>query len=72
MIITVLAVAAATWSVGMALAPLLQLRRMLSRRSSDGVSIAYLVLLLPGFYLRVSYGTASSDPPWSSPTRWQR
>lgn len=58
---TVLAVAAASWSVVMALAPLLQLRRMLGGRSSDDVSIGYLVLLLPGFCLWVSYGIASGD-----------
>ncbi len=59
--ITTLAVAAATWGVVMALAPLLQLRRMLRRRSSDDVSIGYLLLLLPGFCLWVSYGIASGD-----------
>lgn len=58
---TVLAVAAASWGVVMALAPLLQLRRMLRRRSSEDVSIGYLVLLLPGFCLWVSYGIASGD-----------
>lgn len=58
---TVLAVAAASWGVVMALVPLLQLRRMLGRRSSDDVSIGYLVLLLPGFCLWVSYGIASGD-----------
>lgn len=61
MLTTVLAVAAASWGVVMALAPLLQLRRMLRRRSSDDVSIEYLVLLLPGFCLWVSYGIASHD-----------
>lgn len=62
MIITVIASAAATWGVVMALAPLLQLRRMLRRRSSADVSIGYLVLLLPGFCLWVSYGIASGAP----------
>lgn len=61
MLTTVLAVAAASWGVVMALAPLLQLRRMLRRRSSEDVSIGYLVLLLPGFCLWVSYGIASGD-----------
>lgn len=56
-----LAVTASTWGVVMALAPLLQVRRMLRRRSSDDVSIGYLVLLLPGFCLWVSYGIASGD-----------
>lgn len=61
MLTTVLAVAAATWGVVMALAPL-QLRRMLRRRSSEDVSIGYLVVLIPGFCLWVSYGIASGDP----------
>lgn len=61
MLVTFLAVTAATWGVVMALAPLLQLRRMLRRRSSEDVSIGYLVLLLPGFCLWVSYGISSGD-----------
>lgn len=61
MLTTVLAVCAATWGVVMAVAPLLQLRRMLRRRSSADVSIGYLVLLLPGFCLWVGYGIASGD-----------
>lgn len=61
MVTTVLAVCAATWGVVMAVAPLLQLRRMLLRRSSADVSIGYLALLLPGFCLWVGYGSASGD-----------
>lgn len=61
MLTTILAVAAATWGVVMAVAPLLQLRRMLRRRSSEDVSIGYLVVLLPGFSLWASYGIASGD-----------
>ncbi|HEX5403113.1 MAG TPA: SemiSWEET family transporter, partial [Pseudonocardiaceae bacterium] len=45
----------------MALAPLLQIRRMLQRRSSADVSVAYLLILLPGFALWVAYGLASDD-----------
>lgn len=55
------AIAAATWAVLMALAPLLQIRRMLQRRSSADVSVAYLLILLPGFALWVAYGLASDD-----------
>lgn len=61
MLITVLAVVAATWGLVMAVAPLLQVRRMLRRRSSADVSVGYLVLLLPGFCLWVAYGIASGD-----------
>ena len=58
---TLLAFAAATWGVVMAIAPLLQVRRMLRRRSSDDVSVGYLALLVPGFCLWVAYGVASGD-----------
>lgn len=58
---TVLAFCAATWSLVRALAPLLQLRRMLRRRSSADVSVGYLVLLLLGFCLWVGYGNVSGD-----------
>lgn len=59
--VTASAVAAASWAVLMALAPLLQVRRMLQRRSSEDVSIGYLMVLLPGFALWILYGIASSD-----------
>jgi len=53
-----LAVLAASWGVLMALSPTLQVRRMLERRSSADVSIAYLAVLQIGFTLWVGYGTA--------------
>ena len=53
-----LAVLAASWGVLMALSPTLQVRRMLERRSSADVSIAYLAVLQIGFTLWVAYGTA--------------
>jgi MtN3 and saliva related transmembrane protein len=56
---TALAVAAATWAVGMAVAPLLQIRAMVRRRSSAGVSLGYFTILLVGFALWVTYGVAS-------------
>jgi len=58
---SILAVTAASWAVVMGLAPLLQLRRMLERRSSDDISIGYLLLLLPGFALWVAYGVAAGN-----------
>jgi len=60
-VVGILAVAAATWAVLMAVAPLLQVRRMLQRRSSADVSVGYLLILLPGFALWVAYGVASED-----------
>lgn len=53
-----LAVLAASWGVLMALSPTLQVRRMLARRSSADVSIAYLAVLQIGFGLWVGYGLA--------------
>lgn len=59
--VAIFAVAAASWAVLMGVAPLLQVRRMLHRRSSADVSIGYLLILLPGFALWVAYGIASTD-----------
>jgi MtN3 and saliva related transmembrane protein len=56
---TALAVAAATWAVLMALAPVLQIRAIVWRRSSQGVSVGYFAILLVGFALWVAYGVAS-------------
>ena len=51
-----LAVIAASWM--MALSPILQLRRILERRSSADISIAYLAVLQVGFTLWIAYGIA--------------
>jgi MtN3 and saliva related transmembrane protein len=53
-----LAVLAASWGVIMALSPVLQLRRILERRSSADLSIAYLSVLQVGFTLWIAYGAA--------------
>ena len=60
---TVLGVTAATWALLMALSPLLQIREILRRRSSAGVSIAYFAVLLVGFALWIAYGYARRDLP---------
>jgi len=57
-----LGVTAASWGVLMALSPLLQIRRILERRSSADVSIAYLVVLQIGFALWVGYGWSLGNP----------
>jgi uncharacterized protein with PQ loop repeat len=57
-----LGVAAAAWGVLMAISPLLQIRRMVERRSSADVSIAYLAVLEFGFLLWVGYGIALGNP----------
>jgi uncharacterized protein with PQ loop repeat len=59
-LVTALAFAAAAWAVLMALGPLLQIRTIVHRRSSQGVSIAYFGILLVGFALWVAYGIADS------------
>ena len=56
MLANVLGIGAATWGVVMALAPALQIRRILERRSSDDVSIGYFLVLLFGFTLWIAYG----------------
>lgn len=53
-----LAALAAGWGVLMALAPMLQMRRVLERRSSADISISYLAVLQVGFSLWVAYGIA--------------
>jgi MtN3 and saliva related transmembrane protein len=60
-VVAIFAFAAASWAILMGVAPLLQVRRMLQRRSSADVSIGYLLILLPGFALWVIYGLASHD-----------
>jgi uncharacterized protein with PQ loop repeat len=46
----------------MAVAPFLQLRKILRRRSSEGVSIGYFAVLAVGFVLWLAYGIDRSDP----------
>ena len=60
---TALGVAAATWGMFMAVSPLLQVREIRRRRSSEGISIGYFAVLLVGFALWVAYGLARADVP---------
>jgi uncharacterized protein with PQ loop repeat len=62
-----LAVLAAGWGVLMALSPILQIRRMLERRSSADVSIGYLLVLQVGFGLWMGYGVALGNPAIFTP-----
>lgn len=57
----ILAVLAASWGVLMALSPILQIRRILERRSSADVSIGYLGVLLVGFALWAGYGLSIAN-----------
>ena len=46
----------------MAIAPVLQIRRMLRARSSHQVSVGYFMVLLIGFLLWIAYGAAAGIP----------
>lgn len=63
MVSVTLGITAASWAVVMALSPILQIRQILRRRSSAGISISYFGVLMVGFGLWVSYGIASHDLP---------
>jgi uncharacterized protein with PQ loop repeat len=60
---TALGVAAATWGVIMALSPVMQIRRMVRLRSSRDVSIGYLMVIVVGFSVWISYGIALRNLP---------
>jgi MtN3 and saliva related transmembrane protein len=60
---TILGIVAASWAVLMGLSPLLQIREILRRGSSAGVSIRYFEILFVGFALWIAYGFASADLP---------
>jgi uncharacterized protein with PQ loop repeat len=59
---TSLAVVTTSWGVLMAMAPFLQIRAILGRRSSEGVSIGYFCVLAVGFVLWLAYGFDRGDP----------
>jgi MtN3 and saliva related transmembrane protein len=63
MVSTALGITAASWAVVMALSPILQIRELVRRDSSEGISISYFVVLLIGLGLWISYGVASHDVP---------
>ena len=54
--------AASAWGVAMAVAPILQVRRMIVRRSSADVSVPYLLVLQIGFGLWFAYGIVAANP----------
>jgi MtN3 and saliva related transmembrane protein len=60
--VTTLGIAAATWGIVMALAPVLQIRRILRNNSSKDVSIGYLAVLVVGFALWIVYGATIGKP----------
>ena len=60
---TTLAVAATSWGVLMALAPLLQVRVILRERDASGTSKTWIVILLIGFVLWFTYGVSTGSVP---------
>ncbi len=58
-----LAVVVTFYGLFMAASPALQIRLMLRRRSSEGVSLGYFGVLLGGFVLWFAYGLAHGDVP---------
>ena len=58
-----LAVAATSWGVLMALAPLLQVRVILRERDASGTSKTWIVILLIGFVLWFAYGVSTDSMP---------
>ena len=58
-----LAFATTAWGVVMAVAPVLQIRRIRAAGTSAGVSRGHLVVLLVGFSLWLAYGLALGLPP---------
>jgi MtN3 and saliva related transmembrane protein len=62
-----LPVLAAGWGVLMAISPFFQIQRILARRSSADVSIAYLAVLEVGFLLWVAYAISIGNVPLMVP-----
>jgi MtN3 and saliva related transmembrane protein len=63
MVSTALGITAASWAVLMALSPILQIREIRRRRTSEGISIGFFAVLLIGFVLWISYGIATHNLP---------
>ena len=57
----ILSITTATWAIVMALSPLLQIRRIVTNRSSEDVSTGYFWVLAIGFTLWIAYGFSKSD-----------
>ena len=56
--VTALAFAASGWGIAMAVSPVLQIRKIVQHRSSRGVSLGYMIVLLIGFVLWFAYGVS--------------
>ena len=63
MVTTALGITAAVWAILMAVSPLLQVKDVRRRGSSEGISTRYLGVLLVGFCMWIAYGAARHDLP---------
>lgn len=57
----ILAAVVSTWAIGMAVSPVLQIRRMRQTGDSEDVSLGYWFVLIVGFMLWVAYGLSRGD-----------
>jgi uncharacterized protein with PQ loop repeat len=59
---TALGILAASWGVVMALSPVLQIRRIVARRSSEDLSLGYLAIVTVGFSVWIAYEAVIGNP----------
>lgn len=60
--VALLAIVATTGGIILGVAPVAQMRLVIARKSSDGISIAYWVILVSAMSLWLAYGIAAQDP----------
>jgi len=58
-----LALVTTCWGVVMSLAPVLQIRLIIRKRDSSGISLSWILILLVGFVLWLAYGLSNRDLP---------
>jgi MtN3 and saliva related transmembrane protein len=58
-----LAVVTTLWGLVMGLAPILQIRVILRERDASGTSLGWVLVLIVGFVLWLSYGLMEGDVP---------
>lgn len=61
-LIALLAISATTGGVLGGLAPIAQMRLVIARQSSEGISVGYWAVVVAGMSLWLAYGIATRDP----------